>query len=172
MSHVREAHVALKAMMTMMAFAMVSCARPQTRAPTGGAAMEELYEVRNVTVSIRRAPREVYDYMSDGANIPRWATGLGQEIRRVDDEWIARGTLGTVRVRFAPPNELGVADHDVTLENGSTVHNPLRVVPNGAGSSVIFTLLRRPGVSPDEFERDARTVEKDLTLLKTLLERR
>jgi hypothetical protein len=133
--------------------------------------MEGLYEVNNVTVSIRRPPRDVYAFISDGANVPRWASGLGQDIRRVDGEWIASGVLGRVRVRFAPPNDLGVADHDVTLENGDTIHNPLRVVPNGTGSSVIFTLQRRPGVSQEQFEQDARTVEKDLTVLKTLLER-
>ena len=36
---------------------------------------------------------------------------------------------------------LGVPDHDV-LESGVTVHNPIRVVPNGSGSTVIFTLMR------------------------------
>jgi hypothetical protein len=46
----------------------------------------------------------------------------------------------------------------------------MRVIPNGAGSSVIFTLLRRPGVSEQQFDEDARTVEKDLTTLKGLLE--
>jgi hypothetical protein len=72
--------------------------------------------------------------------------------------------------RFAPANPLGVAGHDVALD-GDTVHNPMRVIPNGAGSSVIVTLLRRPGVPEQHFDEDARTVEKDLTTLKALLER-
>jgi len=132
--------------------------------------MDGLFEVRNITVSIRRSPKDVYTFVSNGENVPKWATGLGNEIRQVDGEWIARGPIGSVRVRFTPPNDLGVADHDVTLETGATVHNPIRVVPNGAGSSVIFTLLRLPGVSEQEFNEDARTVEKDLTILKGLLE--
>jgi hypothetical protein len=89
----------------------------------------------------------------------------------VDSEWIADGPIGSVRVRFTPPNDLGVADHDVVLETGATVHNPIRVVPNGAGSTVIFTLMRQPGVSRQEFDRDAQTVQKDLEMLKTILER-
>jgi hypothetical protein len=73
-------------------------------------------------------------------------------------------------VRFAAPNDLGVLDHDVVLPSGATVHNPMRVVPNGPGSTVIFTLLRLPGVSEAKFTHDAKWVEKDLTTLKELLE--
>ena len=133
--------------------------------------MDSLLEVKNVTVSIRRPPGEVYAFVTDGENVPRWAAGLGTSIRRVDGEWLAEGPIGKVRVRFSPPNDLGVADHDVTLENGVTVHNPIRIVPNGTGSSVIFTLLRQPGVSEQEFDQDARAVEKDLATLKSILER-
>lgn len=132
--------------------------------------MTDLYEVRNITVSIHRSPGDVYAFISEGENLPRWASGLGKTIRRADGEWIAQGPIGEVRVRFAPSNDLGVADHDVVLENGDTVHNPLRVVPNGTGSTVIFTLLRLPGVSEQQFDEDARTVEKDFATLKGLLE--
>ena len=64
---------------------------------------------------------------------------------------------------------LGVPDHDV-LESGVTVHNPIRVVPNGSGSTVIFTLMRQPGVSPQQFNQDAKTVQRDLETLRALLE--
>jgi hypothetical protein len=133
--------------------------------------MDGLLEVRNVTVSIRRPPRDVYTFVTNGENVPRWAAGLGTKIRRVDDVWLAEGPLGKVEVRFTPPNDLGVADHDVTLETGVTVHNPIRIVPNGAGSSVIFTILRQPGVSDRQFDQDAKAVEKDLATLRTILER-
>jgi hypothetical protein len=65
----------------------------------------------------------------------------------------------------------GVLDHDVTLESGVTVHNPMRVVArDGGGSEVIFTLFRRKDVTDAEFEADARAVERDLRALKELLE--
>ena len=132
--------------------------------------MEGLLEVRNIAVSIHRSPGDVYAFISNGENIPRWAKGLGSTIRRVDGEWVAEGTIGKVRVRFAPQNDLGVADHDVVLETGVTVHNPIRVLPTGTGSTVIFTLMRLPDVSEQQFEDDARAVERDLTNLKALLE--
>lgn len=62
-------------------------------------------------------------------------------------------------------------DHDVELDSGVVVHNPMRVVPNGDGSEFIFTLLRQPGMSDDQFADDAQAVTKDLRTLKKLLER-
>jgi hypothetical protein len=133
--------------------------------------MDGLLEVRNISVSIRRSPRDVYAFITNGENVPRWAKGLGHTSRREGAEWVVEGgPVGKARVRFAPPNDLGVADHDVTLENGATVHNPIRVLPNGTGSTVIFTLMRLPQVSAQEFDRDAGTVTRDLASLKTMLE--
>ena len=88
----------------------------------------------------------------------------------MDDDWIADSLMGRVKVRFAPRNDLGVLDHDVVLPSGETVHNPMRVVANGEGSEVIFTLFRRPGVGQEEFAADARAVQRDLKALKKLLE--
>jgi hypothetical protein len=136
----------------------------------GGSNVNGLREVRNVVVSIRRPPSEVYRFISNGENVPRWAQGLGDTIRREGDEWVAEGPIGKVRVRFVPTNDLGVADHDVVLPNGETNHNPLRVIPNGSGSTVIFTLLRDPQRSEQDFNQDAQAVERDLQRLKQLLE--
>jgi hypothetical protein len=63
-----------------------------------------------------------------------------------------------------------VLDHDVTLPSGETVHNPMRVLANGDGSEVVFTLYRRPAVSDAEYEADAAAVAADLERLKALLE--
>lgn len=62
-------------------------------------------------------------------------------------------------------------DHDVTLLSGITIHNPMRVMPNAAGSEVVFSLFRLPGVSEETFEQDAAWVARDLQALKRALER-
>ena len=127
--------------------------------------------VRHVSVAIDRAPGDVYAFASKPENLPRWARGLARSIEHVDGEWRAKSPLGTVRVRFVAPNAFGVLDHDVILESGVSVHNPMRVVARDAGrSEVIFTLFRRDGISDAEFEADAGAVAKDLRALKELLE--
>jgi hypothetical protein len=128
-------------------------------------------EVRHISIAIDRKPAEVYAFAADPRNLPRWAAGLAQsEVRKDGDAWIVEAPFGTARLRFAPPNDFGVMDHDVTLDSGITVHNPMRVVPNGEGSEFTFTLIRQPGMSDAQFAADAVAVEKDLQALKALLE--
>jgi hypothetical protein len=130
-----------------------------------------LLEVRHISVSIARAPEDVYSFASKVENVPRWASGLGSAVRNVNRDWVVDGPLGQVKVRFVEPNDLGILDHDVTLASGVTIHNPLRVVPNGTGSEVTFTVFRQPGMSEQQFAEDAKAVERDLKVLKDLLEK-
>src|SRR5512139_1010493 len=103
--------------------------------------MATSWPVRHVSVSIERPPQDVYAFASDPANLPRWAAGLSRGIEEVDGEWVADSPMGKVKVRFVPRNAFGVLDHDVVLPTGESVHNPMRVLPNGAGSEVVFTLF-------------------------------
>ena len=130
------------------------------------------YEARYVGVSIDRPPNEVYAFVSNPENLPKWATGVGESIKHANGEWVVDSPMGTVKLRFAERNELGVLDHDVTLESGETVHSPIRVVPNGEGSEVTFILFRQPDLSDEKFAEDAGWVQKDLRILKDLLENR
>jgi len=130
-------------------------------------------QVEHVSIYIARPPDEVYAFASNPRNMPRWAAGLARsEMRRDGEAWIADAPFGTVRVAFAPRNPFGVLDHDVTLPSGETVHNPMRVLPNGAGSEFVFTLFRRAGMSEAQLAEDRAAVERDLRTLKGLLEGR
>jgi Polyketide cyclase / dehydrase and lipid transport len=132
-----------------------------------------MHDVQHVSVYIARSPADVYEFASDPRNLPSWAAGLAlSEVRRDGDEWIADAPFGKVRVRFVPRNSFGVMDHDVTLESGVTIHNPMRVVANREGSEFVFTLIRQPGMSDGQFAKDKAAVENDLKTLKDLLERK
>ncbi|MFJ2674552.1 SRPBCC family protein [Streptomyces sp. NPDC087525] len=127
---------------------------------------------RHISTQIDRPLREVYDYASNPANLPEWAHGLGDSISKIDGQWTAESSpMGRVVVAFAQENEFGVLDHDVTLPSGETVYNPVRVIADGAGSEVVFTLRRRPEMSDEDFRRDADAVRADLSTLKRLMER-
>lgn len=132
-----------------------------------------MHEVRHISIYIERLASDVYDFASNPENLPHWAAGLtGSEIKNVGDTWEAQAPFGKVRIKFAERNRFGVMDHDVELDSGLIVHNPMRVVPNGNGSEFVFTLFRRPGMSDAQFTEDASAVEKDLKALKKLLEGR
>lgn len=128
-------------------------------------------ETRHLSIGIERPVDEVYAYVSDPSNLPEWASGLSSGISLIDGRWVADSPMGQVEVEFAPPNDFGIADHTVTLPNSEVFSNPMRVIENDGGSEVVFTLLRMPGVTPTDFDRDAATVAADLRALKRRLER-
>ncbi|WP_225839317.1 SRPBCC family protein [Streptomyces sp. NK08204] len=126
---------------------------------------------RHISVHIDRPLEEVYAFASNPAHLPAWAKGLGDAIEKIGDQWVAAASpMGRVTVTFAPRNDFGVLDHDVTLPSGVTVYNPVRVIADEEGSEVVFTLRRRPGVSDADFERDAGMVADDLARLRELME--
>lgn len=132
--------------------------------------MIKFKEVKHLSVSIERAPEDVYAYAGNPENMPAWAAGLGHGIRRAGAHWEVHSAQGLLAMRFAPQNAYGVLDHSVTLPDGTEVYVPLRVLANGAGSEVVFTLYRQPEMDDAAFARDTGMVEKDLAKLKALLE--
>jgi len=132
--------------------------------------MPDTLEVRTISVSIRRDWRAVYDFAHRPENFARWASGAAKSLRKEGADWVADGPEGRGILRFAPRNAFGVLDHTVILPSGAEVHVPLRVVPNGGGCEVMFTLFRQPGMTDETFARDAEWVAKDLAALKALLE--
>jgi hypothetical protein len=128
---------------------------------------------RHISTHIDRPAAAVYAYASNPSNWPDWAHGLGSSMDEVDGQWIAESAAlgGRVVVAFAQKNEFGVLDHDVTLPSGEVIHNPVRVIGDGDGCEVVFTLRRRPGMSDEDFARDAAAVSADLATLRRLTER-
>lgn len=123
---------------------------------------------RHVSVVVRRPPDEVYAYAAEPDHLPRWAAGLASsEVTREGDTLVAAGPMGEVRIAVVERNAYGVLDHDVTTPDGTTTHNPLRVVAHPEGSEVVFSVRQR---TDDELERDARLVQADLERLRDLLE--
>lgn len=120
---------------------------------------------------IRRDSRAVYEFAADPGNLPKWAAGLaGSEVKRDGERWSTQSPMGAVTFKFAPDNDFGILDHDVTLPSGETVYNPVRVIKDGQGSEVIFTLRQGSEMSDVDFERDAELVAQDLATLKSILE--
>ena len=96
----------------------------------------------------------------------------GQRAGRRAARWVVEATDGLVPIEFEERNDVGVADHTVTLDGSLRVTNAIRVLPNGDSAEVTFTLFQRPNVSNTEFEADATTVQSDLDTLKRVLESR
>ncbi|EYT49956.1 hypothetical protein JOD52_000966 [Brachybacterium muris] len=129
-------------------------------------------ETRHVTTIIDRPAAEVYDFVRDPQNLPRWAAGLGgTDVQHEVEQWSMNTPMGRVLISFVPENPYGVLDHSVTLPTGESTLNPMRVISvDDQRSEVIFS-LRRAAMSEDEFEADAEAVAEDLAELTEILEK-
>ena len=128
-------------------------------------------ESRTITVRIDRPLNKVYEFLVDPANWNQWALGLGKNVRRSQDGWIADSDGGVAKVQFTPRNSFGVVDHTVIRPSGQSVYIPMRLIANGSGCELLFTLFREPNMSDAQFASDAGFVQRDLNGLKRLLEK-
>jgi hypothetical protein len=128
-------------------------------------------ESRTITVRIDRSLDNVFDFLADPTNWNQWALGLGKNIRQSSNGWIADSGGGTARVLFTPRNRFGVVDHTVIRSSGQRVYVPMRLISNGSGCELLFTLFREPQMSDTQFDSDAGFVQSDLNRLKSLMEK-
>ena len=149
---------------------LLSCACGSRLASIDGAQTATV-ESRTVSVRIARPFDIVYDFLADPANWNQWAFGLGKNIRRSQNGWIADSGGGVATVLFTPRNAFGVVDHTVTRLSGQRVYVPMRLIVNGSGCELLFTLFREPNMPDAQFASDAAFVQSDLNRLKSLLEK-
>ena len=125
---------------------------------------------KTLSVTIAAAPERVYAFASNPENLPRWVPSFFKSVELVDGEWVAQSPLGRVGFEFVHDNDLGVLDHTVTLPTGARLTNPMRVIPNGDGSEILFTLIQHEDMTDQQFQEDAELVLGDLHTLRRLLE--
>ncbi|MDB5825836.1 MAG: succinylglutamate desuccinylase [Variovorax sp.] len=132
--------------------------------------MTELQEATVVSQAVDGSAEAVYAFARQMENLPLWASGLAKGIAQRDGDWFADSPMGQVKVTMAPVNPFGVLDHEVTLPDGTRVHNAFRVTPCGDGSLLTFIVLRSAGTSQQSFDSDVAHVRRDLMSLKQVIE--
>jgi len=131
-------------------------------------------ESRTITVRIDRPLDKVYEFLVDPANWNQWAFGLGKNIRRSQDGWIADSDGGVTRVQFTARNSFGVLDHTVLRASGQRVYVPMRLLENGSRCSVsraqhirraVRLRCRICGARPERVENAARKMRRHPALV-------
>ncbi|GGU98066.1 polyketide cyclase [Streptomyces filipinensis] len=123
------------------------------------------------TVGIDRPWRQVFAFLADPANWPRWAVGNVRAIEPTDDPdwWLMSTPLGPARLRLRARAEYGILDHDY-VDDTASWQVPARVVPNGEGAEFMITFHRPPSLTDTEFKQQTDLVDTELAALKQVLE--
>lgn len=130
---------------------------------------------QTLSITIGRPADQVYSFLSKPENFAHWAEGFAKSMESTPNKqvWSIRMANGQpAKVRFVEENNYGVVDHYVNDGVHPEVYIPLRVLANGPGSEVIFTLFRQPDMTDERFAQDRAAVQKDLGNLKRLMEKK
>lgn len=124
-----------------------------------------------ISLVIERPVREVFRFLIEPLNFPKWAAVTGHRFEpRGGRDWLADMAAGPRMIRFCEPNEYGVLDHAVFAEGETPITNPMRVVANEEGTLLTYTAFQRPGVSDEKFTSTVEWITSDLMTAKSLLE--
>ncbi len=129
-------------------------------------------ETATVTVTIDAPLETVSADIADPSSHLEWATEFfsGSAEDKGDGTWqmnVAR-MGGPVLMRIDGDTALGVIDMylaPVGAPFGAPL--PVRVIPNGGGSDVLFTLTRFPDQTDQEWNEGLRSMKRELGNLKT-----
>lgn len=127
-------------------------------------------DTRAITVHAPAAA--VFAFVSNPENLPRWAVGFCQSIRRdaaSEDRWIATTGQGDVPIRYVTDERLGVVDFHFSPLPGVEVAAFSRVVPNADGAEYVFTQFQFPGMSDEVFRGQVRALAEELQVLRALI---
>ncbi|MER6546289.1 SRPBCC family protein [Streptomyces sp. NPDC001250] len=123
------------------------------------------------TIGIDRPSGQVFAFLADPANWPRWAVVNVRSIEPTDDpDWWRMSTpLGPARLRLRADAESGILDHDY-VDDTASWRVPARVVPNGDGAEFMITFHQPPSLDDAEFKQQTDLVDTELATLKKILE--
>ena len=128
-------------------------------------------ETATISMTINAPPESVSADLADPSSHLEWATEFfsGTAEDQGDGTWQVTVPRmgGPVLLRIDGDTTQGVIDmYLAPLGAPFGAPLPVRVVPNGDGSDVLFTLARFPNQSDEEWVEGLRSMERELTNLK------
>jgi hypothetical protein len=123
-------------------------------------------------VSIDGRADDVFDFLADPANLPKWAVGFCRSIRRDGERWIVTTATGQVGIRYVTDRALGVIDFYISPGPGIEAAAFSRVLSNGHGAEYVFTQFQTPGMTDEVFDGQVQALVEELRILQGVIRAR
>src|SRR5262245_28458606 len=132
--------------------------------------MNPLTDTQTVTIPAR--PDDVFAFLAEPENLPRWAVGFARGIHRAAGGWVVQTGHGDVPIRILADRERGTIDFLMSIAHGVEATAYSRLLPNGDSAEFVFTQFRQPGMSDEVFAGQRSALAEELALLPILFRAR
>lgn len=130
-----------------------------------------IHQTKTLTISIDAPLEQVVTDLADPATHPEWANSFfaGAAKRTGDGEVLVTVPMmgGPVRFKIDSDARQGVLDLFLAPEGAAFgAPLPVRLIRNGSGLDVLWTLTRFPGTPDEVWENGLASMEEELRALK------
>ncbi len=117
---------------------------------------------RTVTAVLEAPKEQVFEYLSQVENLPRWATEFARELKYEDGKAKVVNGLGELYFSIESDADTGVIDMYAGPTEDELSLFPTRVVELPGGRSAFsFTMFQAPGMPDDLFETQYRSLLRE-----------
>jgi len=120
------------------------------------------------SLGVAASPADVHAYLSDAGNLPAWAPGFAPRISPSGSSWLVTRDDGEFTIDVVAEPRSRAVDFVSASDHARGLF--ARVLPNGDGSEVVFTLLFAPDTPQDVVATQALTLETELAAVRDACE--
>lgn len=122
-------------------------------------------------VDIQAPPEKVFVFLSDPMNWPQYAVVNLRSVNPGEDGWYKAITkFGEGRIKVHSTQKFGILDH-TWKDPQASWDAYCRAVPNGDGTTVMFTLFQPVVMNDQQFDQAMQEMGIEMAKLKEILER-
>jgi uncharacterized membrane protein len=133
--------------------------------------LEDSVKAHTFTTTINRPRDEVFAFINEIKNLPKWADGFAKEVKAVDGHHKVVTPDGEMLLTFESNPKLGVIDMWAGPTQDQMDVFPVRVYARPDGSTVTtMTLFQSPGVDDAVFAKQVESLTRETGQLKQMLE--
>jgi hypothetical protein len=120
-------------------------------------------------ITIPASFETAFAFLTDPANLPRWAVGFARAIRREGETWLVTTAQGEFPIHYEVDAGHGVIDYHLMPAPGVEAVAYSRLVPNGEGVEYVFTQFQAPGMPDAVFAGQVTALAEELAILPAIL---
>lgn len=124
-----------------------------------------------VTTVLDASQQDVFDYMADIENLPRWATEFARELKREDDGYRVVNGLGEFCFEIRADPATGVIDMLAGPDRETMAVFPTRAVAlPGGRTAYTFTMFQAPGMPDELFDAQHASLRREFANIEAAFE--